>query len=79
MEIDGAPSHLDMNGEMAQRAVAAGVLVTIDSDCHRADLLERQMDLGLTMARRGWVQAHHVLNTRPLHELRALIGRKRAG
>ena len=78
MEIDGAPAHLDMNGELARRAVAAGVMVSIDSDCHRAELLERQMALGLTMARRGWVEARHVLNTRPLPEVRALIARKRA-
>ena len=77
MEIDGAPSHLDMNGELARRAVAAGVMVSIDSDCHRAEMLERQMALGITMARRGWVEARHVLNTRPLPEVRALIARKR--
>jgi DNA polymerase (family 10) len=77
LEIDGAPSHLDMNGELARRATAAGAMVLIDSDCHRAEMLERQMDLGITMARRGWVEARHVLNTRPLDELRRLIARKR--
>ena len=78
MEIDGAPAHLDMNGELARRALAAGVTVTIDSDCHRAEMLGRQMALGITTARRGWVQPHHVLNTRPLDEARALIKRKRS-
>ena len=78
LEIDGAPSHLDMNGELARRAITAGAMVSIHSDCHRAEFLERQMNLGLTLARRGWVEARHVLNTRPLPELRALIARKRA-
>jgi DNA polymerase (family 10) len=77
LEIDGAPSHLDMNGELARRATGAGAMVLIDSDCHRAEMLERQMDLGITMARRGWVEARHVLNTRSLEELRRLIARKR--
>jgi DNA polymerase (family 10) len=78
MEIDGAPVHLDMDGALARRAIAARAIVSIDSDCHRADLLERQMRLGVTTARRGWVEARHVLNARPLDEVRAFIARKRA-
>ncbi len=78
LEIDGAPVHLDMDGALARRAVAAGALVSIDSDCHRADLLERQMRLGVATARRGWVEAKHVLNTRPIDDVRAVIARKRA-
>ena len=44
LEVDGAPSHLDLEGERAREAIAAGVTLTIDSDCHRARWLERQMD-----------------------------------
>jgi DNA polymerase (family X) len=77
LEIDGAPSHLDLDGEHARAAVAAGVTVAIDSDCHRASLLDRQMRLGLGTARRGWVEADHVLNTRPLSALRDFIDAKR--
>ncbi len=77
VEIDGAPAHLDMDGPLARRALAAGVTVTIDSDCHRAEMLGRQMALGVTTARRGWVEPRHVLNTRPVDELRSLIRRKR--
>jgi DNA polymerase (family 10) len=78
MEIDGAPVHLDMDGALARRAVAAGAVVSIDSDCHRADLLPRQMRLGVATARRGWVEATHVLNTRSIADVRAMIARKRA-
>jgi DNA polymerase (family 10) len=77
LEIDGAPSHLDLDGEHARAAVAAGVTVSIDSDCHRASLLDRQMQLGIGTARRGWVEARHVLNARPIEEVRAFIERKR--
>jgi DNA polymerase (family 10) len=77
LEIDGAPSHLDMDGEHARAAVAAGVTVTIDSDCHKATLLDRQMRLGVGTARRGWVEARHVLNTRPLSEVLAFVAAKR--
>lgn len=77
LEIDGAPTHLDMDGELARRAVAAGVTVTIDSDCHRASLLDRQMRLGIGTARRGWVEPRQVLNTRPLADVQAFIAAKR--
>jgi DNA polymerase (family 10) len=77
LEIDGAPGHLDLPGALARRAVAAGVTVTVDSDAHRADVLERQMRLGIATACRGWVEPRHVLNTRPLADIRAVIARKR--
>lgn len=79
LEIDGAPSHLDLDSSLARRAVEAGVRLTVDSDCHRASALARQMQLGVVLARRGWVDAPSVLNTRPLTEVRAFIAAKRNG
>lgn len=78
MEIDGAPGHLDMDGSLARRAVAAGVTLTIDSDCHRAEALGRQMRFGVGTAKRGWVEAANVLNTRPISAVREFIAKKRA-
>jgi DNA polymerase (family X) len=78
MEIDGAPGHLDMDGALARRAVAMGVTVAIDSDCHRADALARQMRFGLGTARRGWIEPAHVLNTRSVDAVREFVARKRA-
>jgi DNA polymerase (family 10) len=77
VEVDGAPSHLDLDGAHARRAMLAGALLAIDSDSHRADALERQMEFGLKTARRGWLEARHVLNTRPITEVRELIAGKR--
>lgn len=77
LEIDGAPAHLDMDGEHARAAVAAGVTVVLDSDCHRARSLGRQMLMAVGTARRGWIEARHVLNTRPLDEVRAFVAAKR--
>lgn len=78
VEIDGGPSHLDLDGPLAKRAVAAGAMLVVDSDSHRADALARQMDFGVRTARRGWVEARHVMNTRPLSELRRLVAGKRS-
>jgi DNA polymerase (family 10) len=79
LEIDGAPGHLDMDGAMARRAVSAGVMVSVDSDCHRASVLERQMRFGVMTARRGWVEPRHVLNTRPWTEVKAILAAAKAG
>jgi DNA polymerase (family 10) len=78
LEIDGAPAHLDMSGELARRAIRAGVTVSIDSDSHRAAMLGRQMELGVTTARRGWVEAGHVINTQPPDAVVARLQAKRA-
>jgi len=78
MEIDGAPGHLDMDGAIARRAATAGVVITIDSDCHRAEWLARQMRFGVGTARRGWIEPRHILNAGSLDDVRAFIARKRA-
>ena len=78
LEIDGAPAHLDLDSVRARAAVAADVTVSIDSDCHRASALARQMQFGIGIARRAGIGAAHVANTRPLPGLKALLARKRA-
>jgi hypothetical protein len=40
-------------------------------------MLNRQMEFGVMTARRGWVEARHVVNTRPWSEVRAFIAAKR--
>ena len=77
MEIDGAPGHLDMDGRIARDAAAAGVTIVVNSDCHRAEALGRQMSFGIGTARRGWIGPDSVLNTRGIEGIRKFIARKR--
>jgi DNA polymerase (family 10) len=77
LEVDGAPSHLDLDGALARGAVEAGVMLSLDSDCHHARLLDRQMHLAIGTARRGRVQPSHAANTFPLQQLLPLLRRKR--
>ena len=79
LEVDGAPMHMDLDGDRARAAVKAGVTLSVDSDCHRVEALGRQMRFGVGLARRGWVGPHHVLNTRPLAEVLEFIAAKRRG
>jgi DNA polymerase (family 10) len=78
LEIDGAPGHLDLDGDIARQAAAAGVTLVIDSDCHRIEGLARQMQFGVGTARRGWVEPRHVLNTRSAADVRRFVADKRS-
>ena len=79
LEIDGAASHLDLDGPLARRAAEAGATLIIDSDSHHARLMGRYMLFGVGTARRGWLEPRQVANTRPLAEFQAMITAKRSG
>jgi DNA polymerase (family 10) len=68
---------LDLNGDWARRALKRGARFTVSSDAHSTKELEF-MQFGVGSARRGWLTAADVLNTRPVDELRALLARRRA-
>lgn len=53
-------------------------MLTIDTDAHSTIQLE-QMEFGIRTARRAWLQADDVLNTRPLAAVRRWIAKKRKG
>jgi DNA polymerase (family 10) len=63
LEINGSPHRLDLAVERARRAVADGCVLSIDSDAHRTDELE-YVRWGISQARRAWVGAADVVNTR---------------
>jgi DNA polymerase (family 10) len=77
LEIDGAASHLDLEGPLARRAAEAGATLIVDSDSHHTRLMGRYMLFGVGTARRGWLEPRHVANTRPLAEFQAMIAAKR--
>ncbi len=63
LEINGSPHRLDLSAERARRAVASGCVLTVDSDAHHT----RELDYvrwGISQARRAWVTAADVVNTR---------------
>lgn len=74
MELDAQPDRLDLIDIHCKLAKDLGVKVAISTDAHSiADL--GFMRLGLGQARRGWLEAVDVLNTRPWPELRKLLKR----
>ncbi len=78
LEINSAPDRRDLNDVHARAAMQAGVLVLIDSDAHGAERLEH-VRWGVATARRAWLTAADVANTRPWSEFAALRKRLRGG
>jgi len=78
LEVNAQPSRLDLNDVHCRMAKDEGALVSVDSDAHSVHDLD-DLRLGIGQARRGWLEARDVANTRPLKELRALLERRRAG
>ncbi len=71
LEINANPDRRDLSDVHARAAAQAGVLIAIDSDAHRTRTLQN-MRWGIATARRAWLTAEQVANTRPWSELRGL-------
>ncbi len=74
LELNAHAGRLDLDDEGCRLAREVGVKVAISTDAHSTAGL-RSMRFGIDQARRGWLEAADVVNTRPLAELRALLQR----
>ncbi len=74
LEINAQPRRLDLPADLARRALAAGVSLTIGTDAHSVDELGLRR-FGILVARRAGATAQNVLNTRPWTELEELRAR----
>lgn len=74
LEINAEPDRLDLNDLHAHAAKLAGVKLAVSTDAHSVDAFQC-MRFGIGQARRAWLTANDVLNTRPLVELRKLLKR----
>jgi len=74
LEINADPSRLDLNDVQARMARDMGLILAIDTDAHSVPGLA-YMRFGIDQARRGWLEAGDVLNTRSLSDLRSLLQR----
>jgi DNA polymerase (family 10) len=77
LELNAHPERLDLLDTYCQMAKAEGVLVCINSDAHSVHDFDN-LRFGVGQARRGWLEARDVLNTRPLKEIRPLLRRSPA-
>jgi DNA polymerase (family 10) len=74
VEINAEPDRLDLNDIHAHAAKSKGVKVAVSTDAHSVNALQ-YMRFGIDQARRGWLTANDVINTRSLADLRKLLKR----
>ncbi len=68
LEINAYPERLDLNDVYCRMAKDRGVQLAIETDAHSIDGLEF-MNLGVDVARRGWLEEKDIVNTLPLDKL----------
>jgi DNA polymerase (family X) len=75
LEINGNPNRRDLSEGHARLAAQAGVLICVNTDAHRVATLNN-VTYGIATARRAWLTADQIANTRAWREFARL--RKRA-
>ena len=74
IEINANPMRLDMDWRYWRKAVEKGLLCAINPDAHAIQHFDFQL-AGVNSARKGWLTAKNVLNTRSLIEVKEYLGK----
>ena len=78
VELNADPHRLDLDWRHLRRAKERGVMVEIGPDAHSTHGLDN-VELGVGIARKGWLEAGDVLNALPADEVLARARRRREG
>jgi DNA polymerase (family 10) len=73
LEVNSSPSRLDLSETNCRQAKEYGTVFSIGSDAHAKEELQ-EIRYGIATARRGWLTAGEIVNTRPLAGLRDWLG-----
>ncbi len=76
LEINAQPRRMDINEIWVRRAVEEGVMMVISTDSHNLGNFE-YMEIGVSIARRGWATKESILNTRHWEEIKQFVNEKR--
>jgi DNA polymerase (family X) len=72
LEINSQPDRLDLRDVNARLAGEAGVPIVVSSDAHEVRALD-YVDFGVAQARRAWLEAEQIANTRTWAQLKKLM------
>ena len=72
LEINAAPSRLDLEPSAVRQALERGVLLSVNTDAHSVPDLGRAL-FGINVARRGWLEKTDVLNTYSLAAVKEMM------
>jgi DNA polymerase (family 10) len=78
LEVNGNPRRRDISEQNARLAAEAGAPIVLNTDAHRVETLEN-MRYAVATARRAWLSAEQVANTRPWRSFARLRKRSRPG
>ncbi len=78
LEINAHPQRLDLDWRLCKTAKQQGALFAINPDAHRTEGL-RDIQYGVGIARKGWLEAADILNTRTADEVLGLLRRRTIG
>ncbi len=76
LEINCFYDRLDLNDINCRKAKEVGVMIAISTDAHHVDQMW-MIELGVGVARRGWLEAKDVINTFTVDKLKAFCMKKR--
>ena len=76
IEINASPHRLDLDATHCRRARDEGVKIVINPDAHSVSGFH-DLEFGLSVARRGWLEKGDVWNTLPLKSMLAQIQERR--
>ena len=76
IELNANPWRLDLDWRHWRKAAERGLLTSINPDAHETAGLE-DVRAGVNVARKGWLTREHVLNTRPLAEVKLWLTDRR--
>jgi DNA polymerase (family 10) len=75
IEINAHPQRLDLDWRHVRRAADMGIVISIGADAHSTAGMSN-LDLGIGIARKGWLTAEQILNTRPLEGFLEFVNRR---
>ena len=78
IELNASPYRLDIDWRYLPEAAAKGVTISIDPDAHHAAGLA-ELSYGIGIARKGWLTANDVANTRDAKGMKDLFSEVRNG
>ncbi len=78
IEINADPQRLDLDWTRVREAASAGVTISIGADAHNTGGMDA-VELGVGIARKGWLTREQLLNARPLEGFLEHVARRRAG
>jgi DNA polymerase (family 10) len=76
VELNADPHRLDIDWRLCRRAKERGVAIEIGPDAHSTHSLDN-VEIGVGIARKGWLEAKDVLNTHSADEVLARAAARR--